>query len=286
MILSDPKFVQRTPELEEALTHEDRLYIFEKLPDGVNEIPKYGPADGPLPRIPASQVNAKEGFLQTCGPCKQALSCDKTPKFSPLNGFWLHYRAPELDVLSRVEMRMISLVRLKVNVYKLGYNNRGTYGHKGTCWAIHNKHNVVEIAKRLPRRMEDTGAVILRQPGFQGRGRVMEFRVNPKSLRAALLWLKRYNPLYADIEIDEDYLAELDNQAAAENSDVADLYDSVPNAEVELPEDPQEKATADAAGTTTKPPPVTNAPPTGLPSDPPRAHEAEHGTHTRAHAWM
>ena len=67
---------------------------------------------------------------------------------------------------------------------------------------IHFPHDVNEIAKRLPRRADDLPVYVIckkEDPRYV-------FRVRPWALKLWLLFLKKYNKFYEDIELDEELL--------------------------------------------------------------------------------
>lgn len=79
-----------------------------------------------------------------------------------------------------------------------------TKGH-----AINLVNKVTSICNKLPRAPNDTGIVIVRPPSGGVLSGISEFVARPDKVRAALVWLKTHNPLYADVELDEDVLRSL-----------------------------------------------------------------------------
>lgn len=193
----------------------------------------------------ALSVSRKEGRI--CRGCLHHLQQDKLPPLSLANDMWVGEIPYQLSNLSLPERLMIAKGFPCAYIVKLYPKQRGA-----TSWEpsrFHNglKGNVstykmnpsqladVVCGKQLPHPAKLLSATI--GVTFVGPRGVKEFsmpdtfRVRRWRVREALIWLKRNNPLYADIMISEERLAELPEDGvpdeivvtAKHSSDVASL---------------------------------------------------------------
>ena len=137
------------------------------------------------------------------GSCKQ---CRRYNSLGQLNPFFVENDMQrgeipaELAVLTFVEQVAIARVHPMVSVYKLKF---GQLGYSGQV--ISFPQNVNSLATSLPLSIDQISQfVILRRGGdFNHR----DFYVNRENVRRALIWLQHNNRYYADIQINNQNLA-------------------------------------------------------------------------------
>lgn len=112
----------------------------------------------------------------------------------------------ELQDLNDLERRFIGLriVFMKLVALPKG----GQYGISGDCVNVPAK--VTAMCTLLPRMPEAVQLVTFKlKRKLMYKGHHMMSDINPHKVMAALIWLKEHNPLYTDIEINHDWLNDL-----------------------------------------------------------------------------
>jgi hypothetical protein len=142
-----------------------------------------------------------------CQKCHDALSKGHIPKFSPANNMWLGDVPTELQGLTIPEEKLISLYRHNSCIIKLHSPFHSTTtaqaALKGNC--ITFLQNVPNIVNSLPLTLDDlcdTLKVIF--VGAHPPERIYLRKiltVRKKKIIQALHWLKKYNVLYRDVDI-------------------------------------------------------------------------------------
>jgi hypothetical protein len=150
-----------------------------------------------------------------CQKCHISLSKEKIPKFSVANNMWLGDTPKELQGLTIPEEKLISLYRHNSCIIKLQSPFHSTTtaqtALKGNC--ITFLQNVPNIVTSLPLTLTDlcdTLKVIFigaRPPNRLHLRKVLTVR--KKKIIEALQWLKKYNTLYQNININLDNIAQL-----------------------------------------------------------------------------
>jgi hypothetical protein len=150
-----------------------------------------------------------------CQKCYGALSKEHIPKFSVANDMWLGDVPAELQNLTIPEEKLISLYRHNSCVIKLHSPFHSTTTSqtalKGNC--ITFLQNIPNIVTSLPLALDDlcdTLKVIFvgaRPPERLNLKKILTVR--KKKIIDALNWLKRYNILYRNIEINLKNIAQL-----------------------------------------------------------------------------
>jgi hypothetical protein len=156
-----------------------------------------------------------------CTGCQSHLSKNKLPPEALANSLWTGAgMVKELSGLTWVEEKFISCVHVSVQVQKC----RPVRNWK---WdAFHPQPKVkghiitypadpAMVLRRLP--LKPAGLVQLvkvvfmsnEKPSFQEASKSRFFLVRREKVRQALLWLKEHNPLYKDVELDYEALAQL-----------------------------------------------------------------------------
>jgi hypothetical protein len=121
--------------------------------------------------------------------CKTCAEAAKKGSINPralVNGFYCGVVPSELSCLNSTELSMISRINpiTQIDLIKGGPNS--------SVNSVSYTNDVIDIARQLPNL---NGKAVLRDRKSQ----THYFR--PKEVRAALLWLKTNNPLYADVQL-------------------------------------------------------------------------------------
>lgn len=150
-----------------------------------------------------------------CQKCHNALSKGSIPKFSAANNMWLGDVPAELQGLTIPEQKLISLYRHNSCIIKLHSPFYSTTtaqtAIKGNC--ITFLQNVPNIVNSLPLTLNDlcdTLKVIFigaRPPDRIQLKKVLTVRKD--KIVQALRWLKKYNVLYQNININLENIAQL-----------------------------------------------------------------------------
>lgn len=158
-----------------------------------------------------------------CNECHWSLVADRLPKFALANNMWIGQVPPQLSMLTFPEELLISHHYPRCYVVKLyprhgrGVNpshlQRGMTGNV-TLYDL-NTHDVVKMleGQLLPQRAGVLASVLAIT--YVGTKKMPKnwlkstFRVRCLVVHDALIWLKANNPLYADINIADDLLAQL-----------------------------------------------------------------------------
>lgn len=150
-----------------------------------------------------------------CQKCHGSLLKGRLPKFSVANDMWLGEVPTELEGLTIPEEKLISLYRHNSCVIKLHspFHSATTSqaALKGNC--ITFVQNIPNIVTSLPLALDDlcdTLKVIFVGARLPSRIHLKKIlTVRKKKIVDALNWLKRYNLLYQNIEINQKNIAQL-----------------------------------------------------------------------------
>lgn len=118
------------------------------------------------------------------------------------NGLDFGLIPPQLSNLTLVEQVLIARVHPVVSVFRIRGQQLGYSGH-----VVNFVQHIEQIATRLPQDPSSLRAILLLQRDTPSG--VIHFKVRARRVRDALVWLRRNNPHYRDIEIDESVLNEL-----------------------------------------------------------------------------
>ncbi len=180
---------------------------------------------GELTRLqldPSGVEIGKDGkpLLHFCKACLCSIRKGCVPCLGLANGLFLGPVSPELASLTMIEENMISLCRSKCTIVQLKEEGstkktglqRGVKGHM-----IVYPQRPSEIAKSLPPTVEEITSPICvlfvgaHKPSDEWlRTKAGLLAVSGACVRKVLCWLKEYNPLYADVEINETALEEFE----------------------------------------------------------------------------
>lgn len=150
-----------------------------------------------------------------CVKCHGALSKEQIPKFSAANNMWLGDIPIELQGLTIPEEKLISLYRHNSCIIKLQSPFHSTTtaqsALKGNC--ITFLQNVPNIVNSLPLALDDlcdTLKVIFIGARLPDRIHLKKIlTVRKKKIIQALQWLKKYNILYRNVDINLQNIAQL-----------------------------------------------------------------------------
>ena len=139
-------------------------------------------------------VGVRSGKCQRCA--TERLDKNIPATFSPEND--MHPGLPPtcLSILNSTEVAAISLICPQLTIYKLKGGATGMKGH-----SISFYQDVQGFVDRLPRRPEDLPIIVIKAPNQR-----VDLKANRFHLMNALDYLKKHNPEYKDIVIDEEAL--------------------------------------------------------------------------------
>jgi len=163
------------------------------------------------------------GYL--CAECMKALDAGKKPpKHALANGLWIGEIPPELSCLTLPEQLLIGFAFPRVYVCKL-FPRDGHHGQNPEHLQRGMQGNVISFPRNVDKVVDMLDGKLLPQPpsvlasviavSYIGSGRLPKwwlnrtFRVRRHRVREALVWLKTNNPLYANVEINDDRLSSL-----------------------------------------------------------------------------
>ena len=172
-----------------------------------------------------------------CKTCDRALKRGVMPLQAKANGLQLSQIPPELSDLNALELRLICLrvPFMKIVALPSG-KQRSIHGP-----AVNVPSKVDTICNMLPRLPSQSELVPLKlKRKLAYRGHYMYDYITPQKLLDALTFLRANNPLYADIDVNEEWLeAAMANDAELceclvehsdeQRNDVIDSQNSVPN---------------------------------------------------------
>ena len=146
-----------------------------------------------------------DGMVWVCSRCKPFLRKQKLPPFALVNNMRVSAIPPELSCLNNMKKRLISRVQPFMKVVVLPYGQRALKGQ-----TINFCVNTSEICQSLLKTLDNAGIVLIAPPRASRSeqseilSRQTYFSVRRPLLIRALHWLKDYNMLYRDIEIESD----------------------------------------------------------------------------------
>jgi hypothetical protein len=194
------------------------------------------PPSAPLSSSPI-QPPASLDSVRLCKGCHQRLRVRGLPPlFCKATDFDFGVLPPELQALTRIEWRMVSLtvpVCTGVHLLPLDAGKEGEKGPLDVSYmrghmrghAVNFANDVTGITRKLPRHVESADAMGLFVTVGQGTTKnlfdskwVDSHSFSVKRVRSALVWLKKNNVLYRDVEIDDAYLSAVPDSL---NTDVA-----------------------------------------------------------------
>jgi len=198
-----------------------RPSVYEHIPENMICTPKSGSLKGTILE-PEGLNTSEEGHItsaQLCHSCRNALLKRKTPSLAYANEMWSRPKILPLELrdLTWLEWKLISPSRPCVTVIRLvshtGDITSQQRGYKASC--VSYPQPVQTLQTVLPVR--PTGVLDFLRVVFTGKDRVNwkrnTFRmlgVRTKHIKTALQYLQKYNPFYANVELDDHALNEYD----------------------------------------------------------------------------
>ena len=154
-----------------------------------------------------------DGKQWVCKTCDGALCRGYLPVQAKANGMKLDSEPTELSCLNALEQRLISLrVPFMKMVALPSGKQRCIHGP-----AVNVPSNVDRVCTMLPRLPSECELVPLKlKRKLSYKGHYLYDYVSPQKLINALKWLKANNPLYADVDIADDWV----ENAIADNEDL------------------------------------------------------------------
>ena len=151
-----------------------------------------------------------DGMQWVCKTCDAALKRGNMPLQAKANGLQLCPIPNQLSGLNMLELRLISLrVPFMKMVALPSGKQRCIHGP-----AVNVPSKVDTICTVLPRLPSETELKLKRKLAY--RGHYMYDYISPEKVLTALRWLKQNNPVYADIDINEQWL----EQAVSNDEDL------------------------------------------------------------------
>lgn len=175
--------------------------------------------DGLLLHVHALRVDASGIYGSVCDECRRSLERNKLPRLALANGMWIGDVPFELSVLTLPEKILIAryfpaayIVKLFPKGKRSNSVNSGLRGNVSTY-----RLNTSDIADMItdnifPRPAKLLAAVIgvtIVGPNNVPEKTLPDFlHARRHRMRTALIWLKNHNPVYSNIVISEDRLAQ------------------------------------------------------------------------------
>ena len=144
---------------------------------------------------PMRSSSVPENF--SCARCSRDKKFPK--RFSKENGMIPSIIPRELQGLSQTEEMLIARALPMMRVYVRPGGQRGYSGH-----CINLPQRVEQLASKLPRYPKDLAVIVVQMKGKNNSTRDMKVRRNV--VHDALMWLLTHNPLYKELEIDQEAL--------------------------------------------------------------------------------
>ena len=142
-----------------------------------------------------------DGKQWICRTCDGALKRGNMPLQAKVNGLQLCPIPAELSSLNMLELRLVSLRVPFMKVVALPSGKQKCI--HGPAVNVPSKvHTICTVLPRLPSQNELIPLKLKRKLAY--RGHYMYDYISPDKVLSALKWLKQNNPLYSDIDINEE----------------------------------------------------------------------------------
>ena len=184
-----------------------------------------------------------------CKTCDNALKRGKLPAQAKANNLDLEDIPSELADLNLLEVRFISLRIPFMKMVALPCGKQRAI-HGPAVNVPTDLTPVCTLLPRLPSQLQMVPMKLKRKLCYKGH--YMFQYVRPAKVLAALQWLKLNNPLYKDIEINDDWTSNA-------GQDDADLWEAVSAEQCPPPSSPPPSTTSQAVSADQCPPPSSSA---------------------------
>ena len=154
-----------------------------------------------------------DGKQWVCRTCDRTLKRGTMPLQAKANGLQLCQVPPELSGLNALELRLICLRVPFMKMVALPTGKQRSI--HGPAVNVPSKVDTIsEVLPRLPSQTEMVPLKLKRKVAYQGKWHInhMYDYVTPQKPLDALRFLKAQNPLYCDIEINQQWLEEADDE--------------------------------------------------------------------------
>ena len=160
--------------------------------------------------------------VKTCSRCLVAIKKWKIPCNYYKNKMQPPICPPEIETLSDLEIRLISLVRPYQRIYNLR-NGRGQNAVRGVC--VYFGQAVEEVTEQLPILPTNSDTIVVIE-SLQNVTRNRSLKTRPNLIYNALRWLKVHNKLYSRVNVvlrkSEEYaISEIVVQSSSSSNVVA-----------------------------------------------------------------
>ena len=146
---------------------------------------------------------SNDGIQWVCYTCDRALSRGNMPLQAKANGLQLCSIPAELSCLNPLELRLVSLRVPFMKMVALPTGKQRSI--HGPAVNVPSKVDTLcTVLPRLPSQSELIPLKLKRKLAYKGH--YMYDYITPEKVLCALTWLKKNNPLYADIEINQEWL--------------------------------------------------------------------------------
>ena len=203
---------------------------------------------------------SNDGKEWICKTCDRALARGSMPLQAKANGLQLPEIPPELSGLNALELRLISLRVPFMKMVALPSGKQRSI--HGPAVNVPSKVDTIcDVLPRLPSQSELVPLKLKRKVAYKGH--YMYDYIRPQKLLDALRYLKANNPLYADIDVNEQWLEEamandeelcqylveqddeqMDTECESDTGGSANVADSVQNEPMECSSNSDEFSTA------------------------------------------
>ena len=203
---------------------------------------------------------SNDGKEWICKTCDRALARGSMPLQAKANGLQLPEIPPELSDLNALELRLISLRVPFMKMVALPSGKQRSI--HGPAVNVPSKVDTIcDVLPRLPSQSELVPLKLKRKVAYKGH--YMYDYIRPQKLLDALRFLKANNPLYADIDVNQQWLEEamandeelcqylveqddeqMDTECESDASGTANVAESVQNEPMECSSNSDEFSTA------------------------------------------
>ena len=209
------KFKEMAKQIPDTVCTSCHRLLFKKSTKVFN-VNKYR-SDGVCGRVLSDTYRHKDKDTDEeyiCTTCDKDLKNGKMPVQAVANGLELPEIPPELQGLTRLECRCISLRIPFMQIRALPRGGRGKI--RGPC--VNVPASLEPISEVLPRVPENMDLVFLKfKRIITYKNNYMRDYIRPCKVMAALHWLKENNPYYENVSIDTNWLKKFEHQTIFEH---------------------------------------------------------------------
>ena len=168
--------------------------------------------------------------IWVCSTCDSALKKGNMPNQAKANNLLLEPIPQQLKDLNEMEIQLISLRIPFMKMAALPCGKQKAI-HGPAVNVPTDLHPVCDLLPRLPSQAQIVPMKIKRRLCYKGH--YMYQYIRPAKILAALEWLKKNNPLYKDVRIDQNWVG----NAALDDNDLWEAFSSQPSVQQQLTQD-------------------------------------------------